>query len=65
MDPIRPIGPRTDVEAVERVPLLDPVAREDRRREREERRRERGRRGSATPPAARPDDAPAPREWRA
>ena len=61
MDPIRPIGPRTDVEPVERVPLLDPGEREERRREREERRRRAARERRQAPP----EEGPAPREWRA
>jgi len=61
MDPIRPIGPRTDTPPVERSPLLDPVEREARRQEREERRRKRARQG-AQPPR---EDAPPRREWSA
>ena len=61
MDPIRPIGPRTDTPPVERAPLLGPVEREARRQEREERRRKRARQG-AQPPR---DDAPPHREWSA
>ena len=61
MDPIRPVGPRSDVEPAERVPLLDPDEREQRRKEREERRRTREREG-ASPPR---DDAPRRREWSA
>jgi hypothetical protein len=56
VDPLRPIGPRTDVEAVERVPLIGPREREERRREREERRRKRSRDGAAGPLDARDDD---------
>jgi len=40
MDPIRPIGPRPDLEPVRPV-VLSPREREQRKREREERRRER------------------------
>jgi hypothetical protein len=45
VEPIRPIGPRPDLEPVRPV-VLSPREREQRRREREERRR----RGSRTPP---------------
>ena len=61
MEPIRPVGPRRDIEPVERVPLLDPDEREARRREREERRRKAAREGRRTPP----EPGRAPREWRA
>ncbi len=61
MDPIRPIGPRTDVEPAERVPLLDPDEREQRRKEREERRRKREREGAQPPP----DGTPPRCEWSA
>jgi len=40
MDPIRPIGPRPDLEPVRPV-VLTPREREQRKREREERRRQR------------------------
>ena len=56
MDPLRPIGPRTDVEPVERVPLLGPLERDERRREREERRRKRAREGAEGPVRASDDD---------
>ena len=65
MDPVRPIGPRTELEGVERIPLLAPAYREERRREREERRRKQARQGRPGPPEPRSEDAPAPREWRA
>ena len=61
MDPIRPIGPRTDVEPAGRVPLLDPDEREQRRKERDERRRKREREGAQPPP----DGTPPRREWSA
>jgi hypothetical protein len=56
MDPIRPIGPRPDIEPVRPV-VLPPEDRERRRREREERRR----RALPKRPATRPDEGGEPR----
>ena len=53
MEPIRPIGPRPDLEPV-RPAVLSPREREERRREREERRR----RALGTPQEPPADDDP-------
>jgi hypothetical protein len=53
VEPIRPIGPRPDLEPVRPV-VLSPREREEQKREREERRR-RTARAAQEPPA---DDAP-------
>ena len=53
MEPIRPLGPRPDLEPVRPV-VLSPREREERRREREERRK-RAARAPQEPP---PDDTP-------
>ena len=49
MEPIRPLGPRPDLEPVRPV-VLSPREREERRRERDERRK-RPPRGAQEPPA--------------
>ena len=52
MEPIRPIGPRPDLEPVRPV-VLSPRQRDEQKREREERRRERDERRERAPKAAR------------